>query len=257
MLFNQRVLTEIIIGTIPPLLLFLLTLIVGQRIIAYWDKVKKRQEFDVATSKEFHRLYGEFKQLTKLWRTFYRTTHKDFAAQYKKKYDGLSFPAEADVRRELLRRATAAESELEAVMIKIATERQLDNNDRKNLGNFRQGYEQLRHSIRRNSCPSFSDFQNPKYHLFDALACKAANIISEGEPSVPPRWVLRPLKRKTELDLQAINQLQSIKQGGHEAWEVDVSNFVNGVSAKHTDSRPCPETAAWQDGGLMESESPS
>src|SRR5215218_1503982 len=110
-----------------------------------------------------------------------------------------------------------------------------------------------------------------KYHLFDALACKAAYIISEGEPSVPPRWVLRPLKRKTELDLQAINQLQSIKQGGHEAWEEAVqsnkqggheaweeavSNFVNGVSAKHTDSRPCPETAAWHDGSLMESESP-
>jgi hypothetical protein len=220
MTLNQWVFIEIIRALLTLVLLFV-TWFLGLRIIAHWDIVKKRQEFDIqfdiATSNEFYRLYGAFKELTKLWRVVYRKTNADripnlLRYKYKSKYEALSFPE--DIRWALLRRATAAESELEAVLVKLATERSLNDSDCNNLGNFRQGYEQLRHSIRDNTEPTFGDFANPRHHLFDALACEVAYMISEG-------------KRHSKLaPKQAKHNLQSIKQGGHQGWEEAVSDFV-------------------------------
>lgn len=213
MTLNQQMSSEIT-NTALLLLVLLFTWGVGQRIITYWDKVKKRQEFDIATSQEFHRLYGEFKEVTKLWRVVYRRTNADRIPElrrYKRKYEALSFPE--DVRWELLRRAIAAESELEAVLVKLATERSLSDSDCQNLDNFRQGYEQLRHSIRDNAMPTFGDSDNPRYRLFDDLACEVAYIISEGK---------RRSKRERK---QAELNLQSIKEGGHKGWEEAVRDF--------------------------------
>jgi hypothetical protein len=222
MTLNQQVFIEIIRAQLT-LVLLSVTWFLGQRIIAHWDIVKKRQEFDIAISNEFYRLYGEFKELTKLWRVFYRKTNADRIPKlrrYKSKYEALSFPE--DVQWELLRRATAAESELEAVLVKLATERSLCDSDRNNLGNFRQGYEQLRHSIRDNAEPTFGDFDDPRYRLFDALACEVAYMIYMISEDNRRRWKLAPKPEPKQAKLN----LQTIKQGGHKAWEEAVSDFV-------------------------------
>jgi hypothetical protein len=84
----------------------------GQAIIAFWDASKKRQKTDIAISTQFQRAYGEFKEGSKLWRTFYRRTY------IPGKYPELSIPE--DVRWELLKSATAAESRLETILERLS-----------------------------------------------------------------------------------------------------------------------------------------
>src|SRR5215208_981645 len=142
---------------------------IGQRIVAYWDARKKRQETDIAISTQLQQVYGEFKEGSKLWRTFYRKT-------YYGKYPELEIPE--DVRWESLKSATAAESSLEAILVKLATERRFKDDAAYNLGMFRQGYQQLRESIRKNKEPLFTSYNDPRYNRFDDYACKVAHIIS-------------------------------------------------------------------------------
>jgi hypothetical protein len=180
----------------------------GQAIIAYWDARKKRQETDIAISTQFQQIYGEFKEGSKLWRTFYRHTN------IQGKYPELSFPE--DIRWELLKSATAAESRLEAILVKIATERCLNDDDTHNLGMFRQGYQQLRESVRNNKTPDFTSFKDPRYKRFDDYACKVAHVISTTErPSK-----LRGLLGYSELEpRKAVANLQAIVNVRSNDWE--------------------------------------
>jgi hypothetical protein len=135
---------------------------VGQRIISYWDIKKKRQELDIATAREFHRLYGEFKEVSRLWRGFCFTGKK------------VAYPQTLPM--ELLRRAAAAEGGIEAIIVKLATERILETEDIKTLGLFRQAYQKLREAIRDDKCLEWTH-GTPEYELYNDLASKSACII--------------------------------------------------------------------------------
>jgi len=145
----------------------MITWFIGQRIIAYWDIRKKRQEFDIATAVQFQQLYGEFKEIGKLWRII-----------KKNKDPNLALPEHT--RWELLERATAAESKVEAILVKLATERHLCASDLKQLGLFRQAYQQLREAIRDDKRLNFG-FHSPEYKLYNELASNVALLISSGE----------------------------------------------------------------------------
>ena len=43
--------------------------IIGQRIIATWELRKMRHKLDVAAAERFHLLYGELKEVGRLWRS--------------------------------------------------------------------------------------------------------------------------------------------------------------------------------------------
>jgi hypothetical protein len=152
------------------LLLLLFTWFVGYRIIARWDKRKKQQELDIAISTQFQQLFGEFKEISKLWEVFYNQ-------RYQNQNKSLDLPAQK--WEELLKRATTAESKLEAILVKLATEWHLSQAETKYLGLFRQGFQQLRESIRDDRAPTFEYKVNPEYHLFNELVCEVANIVSE------------------------------------------------------------------------------
>ena len=107
---------------------------IGQRIIVYWDIMKKRQELDIEAATQFHLLYGEFKEVSRLWRAF---SYPDKKVSFSK-----------DVPSDLLKRASAAEGGIEAIILKLATERILDGEDIRTLGLFRQAYQKLREAIR-------------------------------------------------------------------------------------------------------------
>ena len=144
--------------------LFLLAIgwFIGQRIVAYWDIKKKRQELDIATATQFHKLYGEFKEVSRLWRAF--------------KYPEKKLVYPESMPMELQRRAAAAEGDLESIIVKLAAERRLDEDDKKTLGLFRQAYQKLREVIRGDE-----DFiwthETPEYKLYNVLASKTAYII--------------------------------------------------------------------------------
>jgi hypothetical protein len=113
-----------------------LAYIVGVRVTAEWDERKRRREADLAALAEFYRLYGDFLATWRLWNA-------------RKTYAG-SVASPEDTQWALLQRAGDTEAGFEALLIKLAAERELEDQDIALLGCFREGYQTLRETIRRN-----------------------------------------------------------------------------------------------------------
>ena len=114
----------------------LLAWVVGTQVSYVWDERRRRRESDLAALAAFYRLYGEFFATWKLW-----NAHKRFEAT-------LAPPDQ--VQWSLLERAEAAEGGFEALLVKLASERELSERDQRMLGSFREAYQMLRESIRVN-----------------------------------------------------------------------------------------------------------
>jgi hypothetical protein len=142
--------------------LLLITWFVGQRVILFWDVQKKRRELDLATEATLQAVYGEYKEVGRIWRVL--------------KSGDADIPENLPSRGVLLARAIAAESRVEALLMKIAVERVLSPAERGTLGLFRQAYQQLRQAIREDK-PIQLSFTDPHYHFFNDLACETALII--------------------------------------------------------------------------------
>ena len=162
MIDSAAVLLELI-KTGLALLLLAAGWFVGKRILNAWDLRKKRQELDIAAAEAFQSLYGELKQVARLWRS--ARAPKD-----------RSLIVPADLRWTMLARATAAESRYEALVIKLATERELSADEIRTLGLFRQACQQVRESIQRDAVVPSSGFGR-EYLLFNELAAEVTCLI--------------------------------------------------------------------------------
>ena len=169
--------------------------LVGQRVIAYWDIRKKRLELDITAANQFHQLYGEFKTVWRLWKIFNDNTD-------------VQFPD--DTRAELLKRATTAESGIEAITVKLATERALSDSEINTLGLFRQAYQLVREAIRYDQSLNWQ-WNSPEYVLFNNLASDVARMISSNEK------IKRPTSDKARINFQKITRIR------REAWEAEIS----------------------------------
>lgn len=88
-----------------------------------------------------------------------------------------------DSRWSLVTRACAVESKNEAITVKLATERDLDDDALRNLGLFRQAIQQLRESILDNEeVPACLGHDQTEYVFFNELAVKVGSIISSSKP---------------------------------------------------------------------------
>jgi hypothetical protein len=164
--FGDSVLLELIKSGFA-LVLLAITWGFGQSIIAIWDVRKKQRELDIATTAQFQQLYGEFKEIGRLWKI------------YKRREDAtMTYPE--NTRWELLKRAIAAESKIEAILVKLSTERSLDEGELEQLGLFRQCYQQLREAIRDNEELVFSEY-GLEYKFFNNLASHTACLIASGK----------------------------------------------------------------------------
>jgi len=156
------------IKTLMSALLLLLTWLVGQKIIARWDLIKKQRELDIAVARDFQKLYGEFKEVSRLWRIY----------SYKGDKPNITLPD--SIAAELVQRAAAAEGGVEAIIMKLATERVLTADDIRTLGLFRQAYQKLREAIR--DSQKFEWTHNTReYHLYNEMATKVARMVSAGD----------------------------------------------------------------------------
>jgi hypothetical protein len=171
--------------------------LVGQRIIAYWDIRKKRAELDIAAANQFHQLYGEFKTVWRLWKILNDN-------------EGVQFPEQS--RAELLKRATSAESGIEAITVKLASERTLSEADIKTLGLFRQAYQLVREAIRYNKLLNWQ-WDSLEYRLFNALASDVSRMISSNE------------KRRRPTAKEAQNNFRKITDIRREAWEEEINRM--------------------------------
>jgi hypothetical protein len=109
--------------------------IVGNALTARWDLYKKRRELDLASLDKFYNLYGEFFEIWKSWNTIVRQK--------------IAAPSSlTDERWNLLQRAAGSEGRLEALLVKITSERELNRSEVEVLACLRQAHQSLRESIR-------------------------------------------------------------------------------------------------------------
>ena len=139
----------------------------GQRLTVRWNLRQKQRELDLATAHEFHKLYGEFFAIWKLWNYSLTAEH------------GCTV-----TRSDLLVRTCAAEGAIESLLVRIAVGRDLRDEDIRTLGRFRQGYQTLRETIRDNKKLDWSSSTHPEYLAFKQLAAGVALlIVSEHAPT--------------------------------------------------------------------------
>jgi len=148
------------------------TWFIGQRLTVYWNLRQKRNELNLASLHAFHALYGEFKEVVKVWRLAKRPLESPVAVPQ-------------DERWNLLTRACAIESKSEALALRLTTERFLSSEGTAEIGLFRQAIQTLRESIRDNTdCPLGS--RRAEYRLLNQLAPQIAAIVSADIPKEAP-----------------------------------------------------------------------
>lgn len=163
---SQAFISEIpnYIGTIA---LLGLGWLVGMRITHHWNMKRTQHELDLNASKSFEGLYGEFFAIWKLW-NYYR---RDIGEE--------NFPK--DLWFMVMDRAATSEGKLESLLVGIVSDRKLSDDDIKTLGMFRQGYQQLRESIRDDKPLEWNSSTDPEYVEFKALSPKVKSIIVKDE----------------------------------------------------------------------------
>lgn len=138
----------------------------GQRLTHYWTIRQKKRELELATMSDIYKLYGDFFAIWKLW-NYYLTEIEEN-----------NFPKET--RWELLKRATAAEAGIEAVFVRLSSERNLKEEEIQCLGKFRQAYQRLREAIKENKKLDWYYSNHPEYIAFKTGATKLAWMINVG-----------------------------------------------------------------------------
>lgn len=191
--------------------------LVGARVAYIWDDRKRRRESDLAALNDFYRAYGEFFTTWKLW-----DSHKQ---SRERGYD-LAKP-QPGFQWKMLEQAEEAESVFEALLIKIASERKLDERQKLLIRSFRQGYQSLRENIRENKALAWWATEPEgmperlegfrRYQAFKALAEYVARQLDV--PVRPPWWTgvlprmrraLSRRDRRASDDRESIDALRSI-----------------------------------------------
>ncbi|HJQ57252.1 MAG TPA: hypothetical protein VJ890_10115 [Vineibacter sp.] len=166
------------------LLIALITLglgwLIGQRLTFKWNLLQKRRETDIANVQQFYALYGEFKEVSKIWRVI-------------KRNKGANLTVPPDGRWPLMARACAIEGKNEAILVKLATERHLATDDLRYLGLFRQAIQMLRESIR-DDVEMRAGSRGAEYAFFNGLAAKVGLIVFSSPPDQLFRKLLRQLR---------------------------------------------------------------
>jgi IS1 family transposase len=126
---------EILKALIAPVVAVGLAWLVGNRLSSEWAIRQRRRENSLASVAEFYRLYGEFFALWKLCNYAFRDADHE---------------TDDATLWDLMRRAAALEANGEAILLRIASELTLTEDNIRTLGLFRQGVQLLRQSIVRN-----------------------------------------------------------------------------------------------------------
>jgi hypothetical protein len=181
--------------------------LVGTEVSYVWDERRRRRESDLAALATFYRHYGEFFATWKLW-----GAHKRYPAKVGRP---------VDIQWRLLERAEEVEGGFESLLVKLASERCLDERDRRMLGCFREAYQMLRERIREDQNLDWwaSDIHAgdgfKQYRAFKALAEYVAFLLETS----PKRRLLAPATSRPERS-QAIATLVEITQRSkfHADW---------------------------------------
>jgi hypothetical protein len=176
----------------------------GQKIVARWDLIKKRRELDILVARDFQNLCGEFKAVSRLWRI----------KTYRGDKPNIVLPDKLSVQ--LLQRAAAAEGSVEAITVKLATERVLEPDDVRALGLFRQAYQKLREAIR-DLQPFEWTHKEPEYHLYNELATRVSHLVASGDVEV---------QRDPQAAIKTLRQITGVRPSD---WDHELARFRDRV----------------------------
>ncbi|MEU9391471.1 hypothetical protein AB0D86_15890 [Streptomyces sp. NPDC048324] len=147
--------------------------LVTTRVTDYWDRVKKDREMSLAAAQEFERLYGEVVAIWKTWNALVGSYTAAFAAPEHAQWD-------------CLKRATAAEGAIEALMAKLAAERFMEEPVVDVLGGVRQAFKVVRRTIRAGEPLNWRSSEVEPYVAFKTLSA-ATSVFLATPPSSKER----------------------------------------------------------------------
>ena len=145
--------------------------LLGGAFTAFWTSRQKRREIEEMELKSFYDHYGQLLAACRLWN----------AAKSKK----ISLPGEV-TRYELLKQSSEAESALEGMLLKLASERVLTSDQLSRLGRFRQGYQTVREAIRDDKQVQWDSSQAGPYLDFKEGAALIASLLKKCIWTRPP-----------------------------------------------------------------------
>lgn len=151
-------------GLVAPTAALIFAWIFGNKFSAEWGLWQKRREQAQTAANEFYKLYGEFFATWKLWNYHLKELKNTEIWN--------------NIRWDLLKKATVAEAGIEALLVKIASERELSEKEIETMGCFRQGFQQLRQSIRDNEPLDWPRSNCKEYLAFKRLASSVSRLAS-------------------------------------------------------------------------------
>jgi len=155
---------EIVKALIGPVVAVGLAWLVGNRLSSEWAIRQRRRENSLASVAEFYRLYGEFFALWKLCNYAFRDADHE---------------TDDTTLWDLMRRSAALEANGEAILLRIATELTLTDDDARTLGLFRQGVQLLRQSIVKQRILGWSSSEHREYQAFKGLSVGVAALATK------------------------------------------------------------------------------
>lgn len=154
----------IIAAVVGPIVALAVAGLVGNELAARSERRRKLRDLDLDLLHEFYRLYGEFFALLKLWDAWKRR--------------GNSAATDPDGFGRILERSANAEGRVEALLLKVASERTPTCSEQDLLGAFRQCHQSLRESVGRDEAVEWNRANFEPYAAFKALACAVSQLLS-------------------------------------------------------------------------------
>ena len=212
----MSIIAPVIVSLVTVSATLIASLFVTSRVTDRWDQVKKNREMNLAAAHDFQRLYGEIIAIWKTWNALNGRHTAHFATPEDAKWD-------------TLKRATAAEGEIEALMARLAAERTLNPDDLDMLGSLRQAFKVVRRTIRADQPLSWTADNIPDYAAFKKLTSAMSVLLS----------ATTPIESKP-LATEAATAFQEITANRHEAtWIDSASRLVplTPIKRPHSDGR--------------------
>jgi hypothetical protein len=189
---SETVVAEEAVKFVFSLLVLFSTWMVGYSLLSKWERQKNARESDLTLNRQFQQLFGEFKEIWRLWKVYAPTNLPKYAETQ----------APASITWELLARASSAEGRVEAMLLKLATDRTLTKDQLLTLGLFRQSFQALRQGIRDGQSLDYG-FKDAKYRLFNKLGAQVAHLIVASPAGAHPSEAQAYQAFQTILDVRS------------------------------------------------------
>lgn len=154
-------------GLVTALVTLALTPVAANFISQAWQEARKQRDLDVQSLVELYALYGEF------------------CAVWKWARESGAIADPKTPQQDLLERACAAEGRMESLLVRVATERDLEAQDIERLGAFRQVFQQLRESLqpdaheRKDGLRTWTSAASPGYVALKTLMIEVAAVLNQ------------------------------------------------------------------------------